>query len=409
MIAEFDLNPTLPGVADPYPTYRAIRESDPVHWCTGAELWAITRYSDADAVLKDPRFSRQAFLDRVETRMGHQSIIEMQRHELVFMDNPRHHSLRRLLGEAITPAVIQTLRPGIEQVVQQRLEPLLARGRMDVIGDFSRTLPTEIAAMWLGVPAAERPQIVDWIFPLVAGRGVARDPETTAAANAAAQNFTNYFRNLMAQRRREPRGDLISSLLRIADANSELLSDADLLGVIIAVFAAGHGPGIAMLANTLLALLRVPGLLKQVQDHPDWLPATLEEGLRFDPPTQAPNPVVATADVALADKSIRKGQVVSVIIAAANRDPAAFPDPDRFDPARHPNRHLAFSGGEHYCLGAQLVRAEGQQFLATLLSRLKDLKLAIDESELRWVPHDRFRTLESLPVTFRSSMLKAKC
>jgi len=115
MIAEFDLNPTLPGVADPYPTYRAICESDPVHWCTGAELWAITRYAEADAVLRDPRFSRQAFLDRVETRMGHQSIIEMQRHELVFMDNPRHHSLRSLLGEAITPAVIQTLRPGIEQ------------------------------------------------------------------------------------------------------------------------------------------------------------------------------------------------------------------------------------------------------------------------------------------------------
>src|SRR5262245_62037931 len=107
----FDKNPTLPGVPDPYPIYREVRERDPVHWCPEAELWAITRYADAEAVLKDSRFSRQAFLDRVEARMGHQSIIEMQRHELVFMDNPRHGSLRKLIGEAIKPAAVQGLRP----------------------------------------------------------------------------------------------------------------------------------------------------------------------------------------------------------------------------------------------------------------------------------------------------------
>ena len=183
----FDSNPTLPGVADPYPVYRSVRESDPVHWCTGACPWAVTRYADADAVLKDERFSRQGFLDGVEARMGHHVILEMKRHELVFTDNPRHGQLRALISEAITPQAVQALKPKIARLTNEMLDPLLARGRMDVIGDFARTLPTQVAAAWLGVPAEDRAQIVEWIFPLVAGRGVAREAQTTAAANQAAE------------------------------------------------------------------------------------------------------------------------------------------------------------------------------------------------------------------------------
>lgn len=189
MTSRFDSNPTLPGVADPYPIYRSVRESDPVHWCAGAGLWAITRYADADAVLKDERFSRQAFLDGVEARMGHQAILEMQRHELVFTDNPRHGQLRALISEAITPQAVQALKPKIARLTEETLDLLLTRGRMHVIGDFARTLPTQVAAVWLGVPAEDRGQIVEWIFPLVAGRGVARDAQTTAAANHAADAF----------------------------------------------------------------------------------------------------------------------------------------------------------------------------------------------------------------------------
>ena len=206
----------------------------------------------------------------------------------------------------------------------------------------------------------------------------------------------------MTRRRREPQDDLITALLRTADSNPGAMTDADLLSVIIAAFAAGHGPGIAMLANTLLALLRHGDVLAAVHAYPEWIASTLEEGLRFDPPTQAPNPLAATEDVNVGGKTIRKGQVISVIIGAANRDPAAFPDPDRFDPTRHPNRHLAFSVGEHYCLGAQLARAEGQQFLGALVGSLNELRLACDEAELRWIPHDRFRTLAKLPIAYRA-------
>jgi len=398
MDAEFDSNPTLPGFPDPYPIYREIRERDPVHWCPGAGLWAITRHADAEAVLKDPRFSRQAFLDLLEARMGPQPILAMQRHELVFTDNPRHYDLRTVIGSAITPRSMQELRPRVEEHVEARLAPWRDRGRMDIIQDFARTYPTEVAALWLGVPEEDRIRIVEWIFPLVAGRGIARDAATTAEANQAADQFTAYFQELIAARRREPRDDLVTAFVQSASAHPGLFNDGDLISLFIAVFAAGHGPGIALLANTVLALLRHPSELERLRAHPEWIPSALEEGLRYDAPTQAPNPLAAVADVEIGGKTIRKGQVVSVILGAANRDPEAFSDPDRFDITRHPNRHLAFSGGEHFCLGAVLARLEGQIALGALVRTLHDLRLGCEESELRWIPHDRFRTLERLPV-----------
>ncbi|MBN8248525.1 MAG: cytochrome P450, partial [Verrucomicrobia bacterium] len=221
---------------------------------------------------------------------------------------------------------------------------------------------------------------------------------TTTDANQAADRFTAYFQELISSRRRQPREDLVTDFVRAAATHPELFTDGDLISLFIAVFAAGHGPGIALLANTVLALLRHPAELQHLREHPEWTPSAVEEGLRYDPPTQAPNPVAAVADVEIGGKTIRRGQVVSVILAAANRDPEVFPDPDRFDITRHPNRHLAFSGGEHFCLGSVLARLEGQVALAALVRNFPDLRLGCDDSELRWIPHDRFRTLARLPV-----------
>ena len=183
LFARFDLNPTLPGEPDPYSIFRAVREADPVRWCAGARLWAITRYDDAQTVLKHPGFSRQAYLDKLEARIGSQPIIEMQRHELVFMDNPHHEQLRRLIGEAVNVESVRGLKAQMDALVEGKFAPLRARGKFDVIGDFIQRLPTGIAALWLGVPEADRERITDWIFPLVSGRGVVRDAATTAAAN----------------------------------------------------------------------------------------------------------------------------------------------------------------------------------------------------------------------------------
>lgn len=403
MWACFDLNPTLPGETDPYPIYRAVREADPVHWCAGAGLWAITRYDDAQTVLKHPGFSRRAYLDQLERRIGSQPILEMQRHELVFMDNPQHEQLRRLIGDAVSVETVRGLKERMNALVESKLAPLLARGAFDVIGDFVQRLPTGIAALWLGVPDEDRERITDWIFPLVSGRGVVRDAATTAAANRATTELRAYFGGLVEQRRQAPTEDLISQLLAAQTKAPTLLTDDDLFALIVAVYAGGHTPGVALIASTLLALLQFPDQLKRLQADPSMLPAAIEEGLRFNSPTQSPNPLVALEDVALGNKVLRKGDVVTVILAAANRDPDIFPDPDQFDIRRTPNRHLAFSAGAHFCLGAMMTRMEAQCILGALTQRLSGLRLACEPRELVWTPHDRFRTLAALPIAFQAA------
>src|SRR5215469_7731514 len=261
----FDENPTLPGVSDPWPVYRAVRESDPVHWCAGAQLWAVMRYDDAQSVLKDNRLSRQAYLDALEARIGRQPIIEMQRHELVFMDNPHHGELRQLVGDAINTQAVRDLRTEIDMLVEQKLAPLLSRGHFDAIGDFLLTLPTEVAAAWLGVPEEDRERITFLIFPLVSGRGVTRDPKTTAAASEAAKQLRAYFDALIRQRRSARQSDLISALLATQAQAPAVLTDDDLFALFAGIFAGGHTPGIALLAGTLLSLLEFPDQLERLR------------------------------------------------------------------------------------------------------------------------------------------------
>lgn len=279
---------------------------------------------------------------------------------------------------------------------------MLACRSFDVIADFAKTLPTQVASIWLGIPPTDRAQMMEWIFPLVSGRGVSRTPETTAAANQAAEAMAGYFQALIDQRRADPQEDLTTALVKVQSFAPSELSDGDIISVLIAVFAAGHGPGIAMLANTLLALLRHPDQFAKLQAEPNLTASAIEEGLRFDPPSQAPNPLAALVDVAIGGKTIRRGDVVSVILAAANRDPEEFPKPDCFDITRRKNHHLSFSGGAHFCLGSMLARVEGQSALRALVCKLPDLKLACDVTDLHYTPYDRFRTLEALPVTFRA-------
>ncbi len=400
LFAQFDLNPTLPGHADPYPIFRAVREADPVHWCEAARIWAVMRYADAQTVLKHPNLSRQAYLDQLEAKSGPQPIIAMQRHELVFMDNPHHEQLRHALSEAFNADAIRGMKASVDSFVESKLTPLLARDQFDLVGDFVGRLPTGIAAMWLGVPEAEREEIVDWIFPLVSGRGVVRDPKTTAAANQAATELRTYFQKLIDQRRAKPTDDLVSRLLASQAKEPSLVSDDDLISIIIGVFGGGHTPGVALIAMTMLNLMQSPEQLAELRSNPALLPLAVEEGLRYNTPTQAPNPLVAIEDVVVAGKTIQKGQSVTVILAAANRDPEAFPDPERFNIHRTPNHHLAFSAGAHYCIGAMMMRMEAVSILGALVQRLSQPRLACQVSDLKWTPHDRFRVLAAMPVAF---------
>jgi pimeloyl-[acyl-carrier protein] synthase len=401
--ARFDVNPTLPGVPDPYPIYHAVRKADPVHWCPEAKLWAIMRYDDALETLKDPRLSRQAYLDSLERRTGPQPVIQMQRGEMVFMDNPRHGAIRQIIAELIGAQSVHDLQPLIDSLVEEKFAAISSRGSFDAIADYFLTLPTEVSAAWLGVPEQDRKWITSLIFPLVSGRGVARDPETTAAANKVAVDLRAYFDQLISQRRVATTGDLISSFLAAQAQNPSRMTDDALISLILAVFAGGHTPGVNAMACTLLAILENPDQLARLRADPALLPSAVEEGFRYTTATQAPNPSAALEDFELRGKAIRKGDAVTVILGSANRDPEVFPDPDRFDVARTPNRHLAFSAGSHYCIGATLTRLEAQSALGALTQRLRDMRLACDPAELKWIPHDRFRMLAALPISFRTA------
>jgi cytochrome P450 len=208
---------------------------------------------------------------------------------------------------------------------------------------------------------------------------------------------------LIQHRRASPAGDLISALLAIQAQEPDLLSDDDIISLIIAVYAGGHTPGVALMAMTVLALLQFPDQLTRLRNDPALIPSAIEEGLRFCSPTQAPNPLAALEDITIGNKTIRKGDAVTVILAAANRDPAVFTDPDRFDAGRTPNHHIAFSAGAHYCLGAMLSRMQAHSVLTAITQRLPGLQLACDVSALQWIPHDRFRMLAALPVSFQPS------
>jgi pimeloyl-[acyl-carrier protein] synthase len=306
-----------------------------------------------------------------------------------------------VIHNAINAQAVRDLQALIDALVREKLAPLRSRGQFNVIADFLLTLPTSVASAWLGVPEPDRSLMSDWIFPLVSGRGVARDPETASAASRAAENLRIYFQELMDLRRRAPENDLISGLLAEQSVQPALLTDEILFSLLVAVFAGGHTPGIALVVCTFLALLEFPDQLALLRSTPDLLPAAVEEGLRYSSPTQAPNPLTAITDISIRNKTIRKGDAVTVILASANRDPDTFPNPDRFDLSRAPGLHLGFSIGPHYCLGAILARMLAESALRGLID-LARLELVCAPDQLTWMYHDRFRMLKSLPISFSS-------
>jgi len=226
---------------------------------------------------------------------------------------------------------------------------------------------------------------------------VVRTPAMMAAGDRAAENFEAYLRELIARRRAKPADDLMSALID-AEEKDRRMSDDQIVIMCETLFAAGHATTRNLIGNGVLALLNHEAELTRLRDEPDLIESCVEEVLRFDPPTQAPSPQLALEDVDIGGRRIRKGEAVSVLFGAANRDPARFADPDRFDIARTDNEHFSFSFGIHYCLGASLARAEAQIAIATLIRRMPRLRLAT--GDLKWQKMGRFRGLESLIVEF---------
>ena len=395
-------SPFAPGIdADPYPAYRALRESDPIHYSPLLDAWVLTRYDDIAFVLSDPRFSA----NRRQARNRFAQMAELQQLEerfgpfgraptMLTSDPPQHTRLRRLVSKAFTARAVEDLRPRIAAIVDSLLGAVRESDRFDIVTDLAYPLPVIVIAEMLGVPPEDRSQFKRWSDDVVATLGGPfAGPEVIQRGAEAVQQLAEYLREIIAQRRRQPRPDLISGLIA-AEEQGQVLSEDEILATGMLLLIAGNETTTNLIANGMLALFRHPDELQRLRRNPTLIRPGVEELLRYAGPVQG-TARVATADVSIGGRTVSAGQLVFVLIAAANRDPAKFPNPEDLDITRHPNEHLAVGDGIHFCLGAPLARAEAQTAIGALVQRFPHLQL---DGQPQWGGTFIIRGVKSLPV-----------
>jgi cytochrome P450 len=394
-IEELSLNDVLrPEIlSDPYPLYERLRTEDPVHWDTVRQEWIASRYDEVRFILADPRFS-SALLIPPQSGDGDAVMAALSR-QVLFLDPPDHGRLRALMGRGFTPHRIEILRPRIAAMVTEILDSAEKARGLDLVGDLAIPLPVSVIAEMLGVPVKDRAQMRAWSICfglLLGGRPLLPDESKDAYLGIIA--FTEYFRELVTERRRHPTGDMISTLAAVEEPGDVLSSD-ELLANLILLLAAGHGTTTRLLGNGVFALLRQRDQWRLICDDPSLVHGAIRELLRFECPVQTTTRV-ALESVDLCGKRIEARQRVTVLLGSANRDALHFPDPESLLVRRSGVAPLTFGHGVHICLGAALARVEGEEVIGALARRFPDMRL---ESETqRWVPNIAFRGLESLPL-----------
>lgn len=387
-------SPMLPeNRGDPYPTYAFIRRHEPVHHAPDG-TWVLTRYDHAAAVLRDPRFSTNPA--RLQGGASLSPVRQAGSSLMMFIDPPDHTRLRGLVSQAFTPRTVDGLRSRIDRLVDELLDVVVERGdgELDVLADLAYPLPTVVICELLGVPAGDRERFKGW------SDGASRlldnylDQPALMEGMAAAMELFRYFTDLVEERRARPGDDLLSALL-VAEAAGDRLTHAELLSTVTLLFVAGFETTMNLVGNGMLALLRHPAQIDRLRADPGLLRPGVEELIRYDGPVHI-TARIATTDVEIGGALIREGEQVAVSLGAANRDPEQFPDPDRLDVGRTPNRHLGLGGGPHYCLGATLARIEAQAAFGAVLRRFPHLELATEEPTYR--DHFVIRGLKGLKV-----------
>ena len=382
--------------ANPFPYFAHLREVSPVHEVRlglRRKAWLIVRYDHALAVLRDPRFAKTPSTTDGLLRWMPATLRALSRN-MLDLDEPDHRRLRGLVQKAFTPAMVDGMRDRVTAVCDSLLDRLALTDRPDLIRDYALPLPVTIIAEMLGVPEHQRRDFHRWSSAVVAA-----DASTWHLLRAIPGSlaFLRFLRKLVRRKRIEPANDLLSNLTRVEEAGDHLSED-ELLAMAFLLLIAGHETTVNLIGNGMLALLEHPAELEQLRSNPGLIASAVEEVLRFSSPLQMATERYAREDVVVAGVRIPRGSLVYVVLASANRDPSAFPDADRFDIDREPNRHLAFGFGIHFCLGAPLARAEGQIAIARLLQRFASLTLAVPVAKLKWRRGLVLRGLDSLPI-----------
>ena len=396
-------NPLSPDfIRDPYPHYERLRNTDPMH-VNAHGAFVASRHAEISLVIRDKRFGKD-FVERSKRRYGpkimEEPIFRSMSHWMLQQDPPDHTRLRGLVVKAFTARHVEDMRPRIQEVVDQTLDRIADRGRMDLIEDYAFRLPVTIICDMLGIPEEHR----EAFYSGSRDGGRILDPVPLTPSEIAQGNAGNlmaqmYFQQLFELRRRNPGDDLTTQLVQ-AEENGSKLSNEELTANIILLFGAGHETTVNLIGNGLLALHRNPDQLALLKARPELIANAIEEFLRYDSSVQLTGRVALEDIEDLGGKKIPRGETVLCLLGSANRDPAVYPDqPDRLDITRQNVRPLSFGGGIHFCLGAQLARIEAEVAITTLLRRLPDLKLD-DAENAEWRPTFVLRGLKRLPASW---------
>jgi len=401
----FDLNPVSPhNLFDPAPLYRELLRTAPVYWSDAVHGWFVTRYEDVAACHRDPRLSaNRAMLFEAqvqgEDKAALKDFLGLIRKMMFTMDGTEHMRVRRPSMPPFTPQALESWYPVVRRTLEELVDRVLPRGRMDLAKEISYAFPALVIAELFGIPTRDRERFQEWSAPIVEISAPGRtggSQDLARRANTALVEFHAYLMGLVAERRQSPGGDVISQML--AAENEGRLTSEDVVANAIQILFAGHTTTTDLLSNGIHELLMHPDQLQLLRDNPRLLKGAVEEVLRYS--TSVPfNVRIAIEDIPLRGQLIPKGSLVFLGLAAANRDPDVFPEPDRFDITRDftQQKHLSFGFGQHHCLGTVLARREMEIAFEVLLQRMPGL--CIDEQQAPVRCHNlSFRGFTSLHI-----------
>ncbi|GAB2712439.1 cytochrome P450 family protein [Nocardia thraciensis] len=382
---------------DPHAVYRTLRRRGPIHRIEldGVLGWLIVDHDVAKQAFVEPSISKNVGSAEGQAVLAKNGAAEMINgainDNMLFADPPQHTRLRRLVAPAFAGRAIRDLGPRITAIADDLLDAMGGRNRADLLDSYAFPLPIAVICELLGVPDDDKDDFRSWTAVIV------NDSASIEERTTAGVAFFTYLNELIAARREHPGADLLSELI-VAKDDDDRLDQQELISLMLLLLAAGHETTVNLIGNAVLELLRDPPTAARLRARPDEIPAYLEELLRCQGPVHLATARYTTAPITLGDQHIDAGEFIMISLAAVNRDPARFAEPDRIDAGREDNRHVAFGHGIHFCVGAALARMEATIALTRLLDRFPDLALDGEFGELSWRKSLLIRGLTALPV-----------
>ncbi|MGK3937316.1 cytochrome P450 [Streptomyces sp. RP5T] len=387
-------------LADPYPAYAELRAKGRVQYFEPTNQWLVPHHADVSALLRDRRLGRtyqhrftHEDFGRTAPPVEHEPFHTLNDHGMLDLEPPDHTRIRRLVSKAFTPRTVEQLRPYVTRLAGELVDRLVAQGGGDLLTDVAEPLPVAVIAEMLGIPEADRAPLRPWSADICGMYELNPPEEVAAKAVRASVEFSDYLRDLIAERRKHPGDDLISGLIAAHD-EGDRLTEQEMISTCVLLLNAGHEATVNATVNGWWALFRNPGELRGLRADHSLVPRAVEELMRYDTPLQLFERWVLD-DIEIDGTTVPRGAEIALLFGSANHDPEVFRDPERLDLARADNPHISFSAGIHYCIGAPLARIELAASMTALLERAPTLTPA---AEPRRKPNFVIRGLEGLPV-----------